>query len=195
MAPKHTAMPYGELPAPDVVDYLVGQHSRIRDLMLEVMQSSGDVRKEAFRELVRLLSVHETAEEEVVHPAGRVHADSQGVVDDRLDEERAAKELLERLDGMDPDDAEFLPLFMKLREAVLTHAVYEQRYEFNRLRQNSAPGELQAMRALVKAAEGAAPTHPHAGVESVTKNMLLGPPTAIVDRTRDLIRKARGKKG
>ena len=78
---------------------------------------------------------------------------------------------------------------------MITHAVYEQRYELNRLRQNSAPGGVQAMRALVIAAEGTAPTHPRAGVESATKNLLLGPSTAIVDRTRDLIRKARGEKG
>jgi len=38
-----------------------------------------------------------------------------------------------------------------------------------------------------------APTHPHPGVESATKNVLLGPAAAIVDRTRDAIRNAMGK--
>jgi len=46
------------------------------------------------------------------------------------------------------------------------------------------------MRTLVRAAEKTAPTHPHAGVESAKANMLLGPPTAIIDRARDAIRAA-----
>lgn len=187
-----TAMPYGTMPAPDVVDFLYGQHSRIRDLMMEVMAFSGEAREASWRELVRLLSVHETAEEEVLHPVARRRLDEgDAVVDDRLGEEREAKELLERLDGMDPDDADFLPLFMRMRKAVITHAVYEQRYEFSNLRQKASTAELVGMRALAKAAEMTAPTHPHAGVESATANLLLGPPTAIMDRTRDAIRAAR----
>ncbi|GAA0382509.1 hypothetical protein Acor_57270 [Acrocarpospora corrugata] len=39
---------------------------------------------------------------------------------------------------------------------------------------------------------GLAPTHPHPGAESMTKNLLMGPPLAIMDRARDAIRKAMG---
>lgn len=189
---EQMTMPYGVMPKPDVVELLLHQHMQIRDLMMEVMAFGGEQRREAFRELVRLLSVHETAEEEVVHPVARRNVDQgEPIVSDRLDEERVAKELLEQLDGMDPDDEQFLPLFLEMRNAVITHAVYEQRYEFNRLRQHCSPRELQGMRGLVKAAEATAPTRPHAGVESATANLLLGPPTAIMDRTRDAIREAR----
>lgn len=189
---EQTTMPYGVMPKPDVVDLLLQQHMQIRDLSMVVMAYSGERRREAFRELVRLLSVHETAEEEVVHPVARRNADAgELIVSDRLDEEREAKELLEELDGMDPDDEQFLPRFLQMRSAVMSHAVYEQRYEFNRLRQHCSPQELQGMRALVQAAQATAPTHPHAGVESAAANLLLGPATAIIDRTRDAIRKAR----
>ncbi|GAA3834581.1 hypothetical protein GCM10022226_65020 [Sphaerisporangium flaviroseum] len=61
------------------------------------------------------------------------------------------------------------------------------------LRAETSDAERQAMAAGVKAAEAMAPTHPHAGVESATKNLLLGPPAAIMDRARDVIRKAMGK--
>ncbi len=184
-------MPYGGLPRPDVVDLLYGQHSRIRDLMMEVLATSGEDRKAPWRELVRLLSVHETAEEEVVHPVARRRLEEgDAIIGDRLQEEHDAKELLEQLDGMDPDDPEFLPLFMRMRKAVITHAVYEQRYEFSYLRNKVSTAELVGMRALAVAAEATAPTHPHAGVESATANLLLGPPTAIMDRARDAIRTA-----
>jgi hypothetical protein len=182
------------MPPPDVVEFLVHQHGRIRDLMMEVLAATGEPRKAAFRELVRLLSVHETAEEEVVHPAARRRLEAGGsIIDDRLQEEHEAKELLEQLDGMDSDAPEFLPLFRRMRTAVITHAVHEQRYEFSYLRQNVSAVELAGMRALVQAAEATAPTHPHAGVESATANLLVGPPTAIMDRARDAIRAAREK--
>src|SRR5690606_31450249 len=50
----------------DVVALLMRQHGDIRNLFDEVEQSTGDQRKDAFARLVRLLAVHETAEEEVV---------------------------------------------------------------------------------------------------------------------------------
>lgn len=187
-----TAVPYGTMPPPDVVELLVGQHMRIRDLMMEVLATAGEERKAAWRELVHLLSVHEVAEEEVVHPVARRRLDEGGsIVDDRLREEHEAKELLERLDGMDLDHPDFLPLFMIMRAVVITHAVYEQRYEFSYLRHKVPAAELAGMRALVLAAEGTAPTHPHAGLESATANLLLGPPMAVMDRARDAIRVAR----
>ena len=122
-----TAMPYGTMPPPDIGDFLYGQHSQIHDLMMEVMAFSGEARKASWRELVRLLSGHETAEDNFLHPVARRHLDEgNAIIDDRLQEQREAKELLEQLDGMDPDDPDdpdFLRLFMRMREAVITHAV------------------------------------------------------------------------
>jgi hemerythrin superfamily protein len=52
----------------DVVDLLLAQHARIEELFLLVASTHGDQRQETFDELVRLLTVHETAEEEIIHP-------------------------------------------------------------------------------------------------------------------------------
>ncbi len=52
----------------DVVALLMRQHGDIRNLFDEVEATEGEERRDAFRRLVRLLAVHETAEEEVVHP-------------------------------------------------------------------------------------------------------------------------------
>jgi hypothetical protein len=189
-------MPFGVLPAPDVVDFVVHQHTQIRDLLAEVLNTTGQERRDAFRAVLRLLAVHETAEEEVVHPTVRALEPGAGeLVDARLEEERAANELLEQLDDMDTDDPAFMPLFVKLRAAVITHALYEQRYEFNRIRQHVSAPRRAAMRVLVQAAEGAAPTRPHAGVESAAANLILGPPLAIMDRARDAIRRVRERSG
>lgn len=53
----------------DVVSHEFVQHQRIRELFAEVEDASPDRRADAFRPLIRLLAVHETAEEIAVYPA------------------------------------------------------------------------------------------------------------------------------
>ncbi|MGW5055305.1 hemerythrin domain-containing protein [Actinokineospora sp. NPDC004072] len=177
--------------AADVVELLIGQHMRIRDLFTEVESATGAAREEAFRELVRLLAVHETAEELVVHPeARRVMEGGDAVVEDRLVEEQAAKELLKRLDEIGPDDAQFPALLAELRVAVLDHANYEEQYEFRYLRRALDADRLAQLADAVRAAEKVAPTHPHPGAQSATANLAAGPLLGLFDRTKDAVRKA-----
>ena len=178
----------------DLIDLLKAQHGQIRDLFDEVMRSQGRERRDAFRSLVRLLAVHETAEEEIVHPMARRLPGGDGIVDDRLAEERKAKEVLSELDGMDTDDPGFLKTLDKLRMDVLTHARAEECYEFPRMRDEFTPEQLRGFAAAVRAAEATAPTRPHPGTESAAKNLLTGPPLAIMDRVRDMIRGALDKR-
>lgn len=173
----------------DVVTLLTQQHGEIRNLFDAVEKTRGDERRDAFRSLVRLLAVHETAEEEIVHPyARRATEGGEGVVADRLEEERTAKETLSRLETMDVEDAAFLPTLLALREDVMEHARAEERYEFAQLRRLGDAKKLAAMAKAVKAAEAAAPTHPRPGVESGAANVGVGPFAAIMDRVRDAIR-------
>ncbi|MEU2559930.1 hemerythrin domain-containing protein [Streptomyces longispororuber] len=180
----------------DVVSLLMRQHGDIRNLFDEVEASAGDERRDAFRRLVRLLAVHETAEEEVVHPfARRGLAGGEQVVEDRLAEEKAAKETLAALDDVDTDDPKFMPQLLALRADVQEHARAEERYEFTRIRRSTDVTNLAAMAKAVKAAEAMAPTRPHPGVESGAANMTLGPVAALMDRTKDAVRRAMGKDG
>ena len=180
----------------DVVALLMRQHGDIRNLFDEVERATGEQRRDAFRRLVRLLAVHETAEEEVVHPVARRSFDGgEGGVEERLREEKQAKEKLSRLDGMDTGDPGFLPLLMELRTEVMAHARAEERYEFIQLRRHTDPGQLATMAKAVRAAEAVAPTRPHPGVETAAKNIALGPVAATIDRARDTVRKAMGKEG
>jgi hemerythrin superfamily protein len=180
------------MPEGDVVDLLIHQHSQIRDLFDEVENTLGQDRKNAFDRLVRLLAVHETAEEEIIHPlARRTLPGGEEIVDDRLEEEHSAKEKLARIEGMDLETPQFLTELDELRIAVLTHARAEERYEFQRIRDELGDAQRRGLAAAVKIAEAIAPTHPHPGVESATKNLLAGPAAALADRVRDLIRAAR----
>ncbi|SEG90969.1 Hemerythrin HHE cation binding domain-containing protein [Nonomuraea solani] len=172
----------------------MAQHGQIRDLFDEVEQAPPEKAGEAFGRLTRLLSVHETAEEEVVHPYARHKLDNgQGVVGDRLAEEHQAKRLLLDLHKAGVDHPEFWERLAELRTAVTAHARSEERYEFARLRESTSVAERRAMAAAVRAAEALAPTRPHPGTESLAMNVLVGTPLAIAERARDLIRKGLGR--
>jgi hemerythrin superfamily protein len=158
-----------------------------------VDKKKGDQRAEAFGRLRRLLAVHETAEEEIVHPvARRSLKNGHKVIDARLEEENAGKKMLRALEMMGPSATGFDALFAEFRTAVLEHAEREEREEFPELRTRSS-AERRVMSAAIKAAEATAPTHPHPGVETATKNMLVGPFAAVADRSRDVFRKAMGR--
>jgi hemerythrin superfamily protein len=184
-----TAVPTG--PDVDVVVVLLTQHARIEELFTLVAGTSGDQRREAFQDLVRLLAVHETAEEEVVHPLSRGLVDGgDALIDDRLAEERDAKEMLVALTKADVTDDGFDAALLLLRTAVLTHARYEERYEFPQLRAKVPAQRLMALATAVRAAEAVAPTRPHPGAESAKANLAAGPALAVADPARDLIREA-----
>jgi hypothetical protein len=175
----------------DAIDVLLAQHARAEEQFRLVRERTGEARRDAFHELVRLLSVHETIEEEVVHPLARRAIDAgPDVVEARLEEERDAKALLAQLADMDTDDPQFLPRLDAFRAAVLMHATREERYEFPQLRARVPQAELVALVPALRAAEALAPTRPHAGTESATANLLAGPPLAVLDRVRDLVRGA-----
>jgi len=185
-----TVLPSG--PDVDVVDLLLTQHARIEEQFLLVAATAGEEKRQAFDDLVRLLVVHETAEEEVVHPVSRGLVDGgDAAVDDRLQEERQANEILAGMVDGGVAAEGFDVALLLLRDAVLVHAHNEERYEFSRLRAKVPAAQLRAMATAVAAAEKLAPTRPHPGTESLTANLVAGPVLAVADRVRDLIRDAR----
>jgi hemerythrin superfamily protein len=178
-------------PEDDLIDLLLAQHAQIEELFLLVTGAPADLRREAFDQLVRMLAVHETAEEEVLHPLARdLPGVGDAVVDERLEEEREAKQMLATLIDSGVGGAGFDTAVLLLRDAVLKHARHEERYEFPRLRQYVPADRLRTLGKVLRAAEAFAPTRPHPGVESAKPNIALGPPLAVIDRVRDAIRSA-----
>lgn len=175
----------------DVVDFLRSQHQEIRSLFSAVESGQGEARRDAFECLVRLLAVHETAEEEIVYPTLRSTPGGDVVADARLEEEGQAKQMLSDLEKLGPDDPAFPQQLVTLRTAVIAHAQSEEQSVFPRLRENVDADKLTTMTSAVETAEKMAPTHPHPhGPESATGNILVGPFVAIADRVRDALRGA-----
>jgi hemerythrin superfamily protein len=172
----------------DVIAFLKGQHAEIKALFNQVDATEGDEREEAFYVLRRLLAVHETAEEEIVHPvARRVLPNGEAIVAARLQEENEAKKVLSELEELDLDSPEFDKKFATFAASVIEHAELEEEREFARLVHQLDQRLLERMRTAVKVAESIAPTRPHAGVESAVGNMLVGPFASMLDRARDAL--------
>jgi hypothetical protein len=134
--------------------------------------------------------VHESAEEQVVHPTARKNIkDGEPIVGARLQEEDEAKHVLSNIYDMGVDHPEFDMHLRMLADAVAKHADAEEKQEFAALRAALSDADLMRMAGAVRAAEAAAPTRPHpmAG-ESATANALAGPPLAVFDRVRDAVR-------
>ena len=168
------------------------QHDQIRELFDGVEAASADARAEAFEPLVRLLAVHETAEEMVIYPAAAKGEAGREIVEQRKAEEDAAKKMLTDLEKRDPASREFGELFATLRAAVLDHAEAEELEVFPLLTEVTDNEDLKHMTSLLEAAEAMAPTHPHKlAPESAAGNLVVGPFVAMVDRVRDAIRDAR----
>lgn len=176
----------------DVVKFLKDQHNLIKDMFEEVFSASeAKAREKAFIDLRKLLAVHETAEEMVVHPRVR-HEAAKGdeIVDARLEEEHKAKEMLSNLESMDVSSPQFIEELAKFRDAVLDHAEHEENEEFTQLERNLTSDDRERMAKAVLAAEAISPTRPHPGVESAKMNFAAGPFASMIDRARDLIKSA-----
>jgi len=165
-------------------------HREIEQLFATVESTRGDARREAFEDLVRKLAVHETAEEEVVHPLAKdVGADD--VAQDVLAEEDEAKTALSNLDGMDVTSADFGSQLEQFKSEVIAHATHEEREEHPRIMANTEPEKLEKLERVFEMAEKTAPTRPHPSApESRAGNLALGPILAVTDRVRDALRGA-----
>lgn len=179
-----------EQPQGDLIEILIEQHTRIRELFWHVKGAEGEHKQQAFDELRALLAAHETGEEMVLRPVSSKDAGSE-VADARNQEEEDANRLLAELESMDTTSAEFDQVFATLEQAVLDHAEHEEREEFPPVREREDRDRLVSMGKLLRAAEKIAPTHPHpSSAGSPAAQWTVGPFASLVDRARDAIKGA-----
>jgi hemerythrin superfamily protein len=172
----------------DVVAFLRQQHDQVRSLFKSLTGGTGS--EQDWDMLLRLLAVHETAEEEVVYPAVKAQGDEgRTIAQARLAEEDQAKKKLADLEKLGFKGEGFTEQLQHFQQLVEAHAQAEEREVFPLLEAKLEPGTLKTMRTALQAAEGMAPTHPHKlAPESAVGNLIAGPVVALMDRVRDAIR-------
>nr|BFD80774.1 hemerythrin domain-containing protein [Streptomyces sp. Xyl84] len=172
----------------DAVDVLTRQHRQIRIGFLRAALP-GPPRRRNFDRLMRLLAVHEAAEEAHVHPvARRALEHGRELAARRRHEEKEAKELLVALWRTGPEGRGYLRLLNQARRAVTGHAAREEREEFAALRKAVSAKRLRMLGAEVKLTQAYAPTRPHRWVNNEATNKLAAPLLGPLDRARDAVR-------
>ena len=177
-------------PQGDMIEILLDQHQRIRDLFKQVKAAKNENKRRAFDELRALLAVHETAEEMVLRPISSRDAGAE-VTDARNEEEREASRTLTVLEMLDISGAEFDRMFAAFERAVLAHASHEEKDEFPLVRAREDRDTLVAMGRTLRAVERVAPTHPHPSTAgSPALQWAAGPFASLVDRSLDAFKHA-----
>lgn len=119
----------------DVVDVLVAEHERIRQLCADVQGAGPADKRRLFAQLERLVTRHETGDRAVVHPAVReATATADTVAFACMAQESEIERALGDLHEIGTDDARFDAKFAGLHQAILDHDAYEERDEFPLLR-------------------------------------------------------------
>jgi hemerythrin superfamily protein len=174
-----------------VLGHIQMEHREIERMVSAVDTASGDARYDAFVRLVRKLAVHETAEEELIHPMLDA-ANADNLADRIREQEGAAKRALKDMDGMAINSPQFDTSFEKLRNDVKAHAEFEESVEHPRIAASENPDKLERLTSMFESAEKVAPTRPHPDApDSRSGNLVLGPILAVADRVRDTLDDAR----
>lgn len=129
----------------DVIDLLLHQHHEVKRSLAEVETLEGDSKMAAFSRLEKLLSSHESAEQQVVHPVTRDQAGRPQLAHDLVRDEDATTVAMNELHGLGAGNPDFDPKFIALRDAVLGHNAREELEEFPLLRQTQSAQRLEEM--------------------------------------------------
>ncbi|WP_169745043.1 hemerythrin domain-containing protein [Cryptosporangium arvum] len=139
---------------PDVLELLTGHHDRMKRLCGRAARSARDDAYVAFGELARLITLHEIAEEQMLHPLVRRLRPDDQLVDHLLDEESRISDALS--DAVRAAAHGHLDdTIGGLREMVTAHARCEEHHEFPQLRSSVPVPERREMGRAVRAAEAA----------------------------------------
>ena len=130
----------------DIVDVLIRQHGDLRRLCADIVAARGGDRRRLFGRLVSLVHSHELGERMVVHPATRDRTNGgEKVASVSALEEARIDAAIAELDDLGVDHPTFNAKFAVFHQALVDHAVHEERDEFPRLRQHLPTQRLHLM--------------------------------------------------
>jgi len=112
----------------DAITLLTNDHRKVEALFKDYEFAREDrVRKELVDQMVKELSIHASIEEGSLYPAVRKDVPGAGsLVDESLEEHQQAKELLAKLDGLEPTESSFDATVQELMEAIKHHVQEEE---------------------------------------------------------------------
>lgn len=180
----------------DAIELLTHDHREV-DQAFDEFGSTQDTerKKEIARHVITELSIHAGIEEVAFYPTVKeAMPQLAGEIDHDLEEHAEAKELLSRVQGMDPSDPEFESTFKQIIADVREHVEEEEGDLFPKVRDAFTEEELRDLGQAMSDLKDKVPTnpHPHAPQEP-PGNVAMGPIAGVLDRIRDAVRERVGK--
>ena len=137
--------------AADLAALLAGQHARVLALFRQVRQADGPARAAALDRAVRLLAIHEAAEQVAFHGTSiREGLDGATLARQRIAEENDAGGVVAHLEGFSVDHVEFPIQLGLLEEGVTHHATEEEEKELPAFLDQAHPEDLGAFVAALE---------------------------------------------
>jgi hypothetical protein len=132
--------------ADDIIAVIAPQHENVKALLGAVRQQTGHRRAAAFHTLRLTLALHETAEQQAIHPQTlRQLGAHDRAASDRIAEEQTAGQTIGGLELVDVDSDQFNATFGHLVSSVTDHAAAEEADEWPALRHITDPPVINAM--------------------------------------------------
>jgi hemerythrin superfamily protein len=136
-APK-TATPAQAKPAKDAIALLKADHAAVSALFSQFEATRSVANKKSLvAEICTALSVHAQLEEEIFYPAVKAALKDKLLVPEATVEHRGVKDLIEQLDGVEPDGEMYDAKVQVLSEYVKHHVKEEQNEMFPKAKQSS----------------------------------------------------------
>ncbi len=116
----------------DAIESLMTDHKRVKALFKEFSTLKGkrgdtdDDKADLTQRICRELKIHTAIEEEIFYPAVREQIDDADLMNEALVEHAGAKELIEELESMDPDDELYDAKVTVLGEQIDHHVKEEE---------------------------------------------------------------------
>jgi hemerythrin-like domain-containing protein len=178
----------------DVIEILEHDHREVEELFTKLEALRGDTTEAAAgrrRDLVDDVTIelvrHAVAEDVLVYPQVAKKVSEQEAERARR-EHHEAEETMQRLEGLDPDDAAFDDALATLMREIREHIAEEEGEMFVHMRQTFSDDELRSMGKRVEAFKKVAPTRPHPSVPNEPgPRLAVGPIASLIDRMRDAI--------
>lgn len=182
----------------DVFDVLSHDHEEVKRMLAELQagppieltgQEGRELRAKMVEQLIIEESKHEALEQEYFWPAVRkLLSDGDKLADHAIDQEQAAKGVLNDLMGLAAGQAKFEELLTGFIADAREHIAYEEGSVWPRIRAVISPEQSHELGEKIAQGKKTAPTRPHPHTPpkpGVLKT--AGPAVAAADKVRDKI--------
>ena len=164
--------------SPDAIALLEKDHDEVKALFAQADALSDTAhasRAKLFKEIDARLTLHTEVEERIFYPALKAktkrNSDERDEVLEAYEEHAAAKELIAKLERLEPSDETYKAKLQVLGEMIRHHIDEEQRVMFRQARELLSRSELEELGAKIETPKSKSASAPH---ESASRPVARG---------------------